>query len=128
LLELDVKNGCLKTIHPVIVPDLVMMVPLALPVITQCASARRESIVVRDQRSPLTVCAKVLAGVKTKAPHYAELTDSTPLVERAVRLSGVLNDRDAMTIRNAQYRLHIRRLTEKMYRQNRFCPLANGSL
>src|SRR5215510_15551037 len=94
--QLYIQNGGLEAVHAVIVPDLVVVVALALPVIAQRARARGKSRVIRHQRPALAVCAKVLAWVKAETCHDAELTDPLPFIERAMRLSGVFDHGNVM--------------------------------
>src|SRR5262245_41048464 len=94
--QLYIQNGGLKAVHAVIVPDLVVVIALALPVIAQRARARRKSVVIRYQRPALAVCAEVFARVKAETCHGSELTDPPPFIERAMRLSGVFDHGNVM--------------------------------
>src|SRR5262245_49613555 len=94
--QLYIQNGGLEAVHAVIVSDLVVVVALALPVIAQRARARRESRIIRHQRSALAVCAEVFAWVKAEASNDAELTDPAAFIESAMRLSGVFDHGNVM--------------------------------
>src|SRR5262245_20167433 len=88
--------------------------------IAQRASARRESGIVRHHRSTFTIRAKVFAGIKAEATHDSKATNSTPTIERAMRLSRIFDYGNAMPAGDIKDRLHIRRLAKEMHWQNRF--------
>src|SRR5262245_41125946 len=88
--------------------------------LAQCARTGGECGVVRNQRSALPVSAKVFTRIKTEARYCAKSADDFATILRAVRLAGVLDQRQIMFLGDLKQRLEVCRVTVEMNRKNRF--------
>jgi hypothetical protein len=82
------------------------------------AGAFVESRVVRHQRAAFAARAEVFARIKTEAGNFAERADGFALVFRAVRLGGVLDQRQFVFAANRQDRIEVERMAVKMHRHD----------
>ncbi len=92
------------------------------PVIGEHSCPCREVVVVRHDRAAVAVGLQVLTGVETETGDMAYRSDPPPLVVRPVRLRGILNDFQPVSVRQAQKRIHIRRLPVEMHGDDGFEP------
>src|SRR5215208_743069 len=72
--------------------------------------------------------AKILSGIKTEATGVAHTTYLSTFVLRAVCLSGIFNNKESACSCKFQNRIHVRRLPEKVYRNDRFGSLRHALL
>src|SRR5439155_1644969 len=76
----------------------------------------------------LAESAKILSGIKTEAARVAHRARFSALVLGAVSLSGIFNDKESVCAREFQNRIHVRRLPEKVNRNDRFGSLRQTAL
>ena len=77
------------------------------------------SIVGHDSAS-LAKGAEILSGIEAEATGVADCACFPAFVLCAVSLSGILDDKEAVCARELQNRIHVRRLSEKVNRNDRF--------
>src|SRR5262245_55742726 len=94
------------------------VLPILSP-ITQHTQSCGVGLVVGDDRTTLTICAKILARIKAEAGHVTEGAGAATVIFSAVRLGGVLNQNNAATPSDLRDGLHVRALPIEMYWDNR---------
>jgi hypothetical protein len=74
--------------------------------------------IVGNDRPAVAECAKVLGWVKAEAPEAADCARRSASESGAVCLGAVLDDMDAVIIRNLRNGLHVRALAVEVYRED----------
>src|SRR5258708_5167172 len=97
MLQFHVEHRSLKSIHPIVVPDVFMKIAAGLAVAAERARKLRNLVVIGGERATLAICAQVLARIKTECCGMAEAAHSLAAVGGAMGLTRVLNHRQAMT-------------------------------
>ena len=115
MLQLHAEHRALNAFHAVIVADFVVVIAHGGAVFAQGAGALVKGGVVRHQRAAFAAGAEIFAGIKTEAGNVAERADDFALVFRAVRLRGVLDQRQLVLSANRQNRVQVERMAVKMH-------------
>src|SRR4029077_12601865 len=113
----------LDAVHPTIPTHRRMIIFLRLTVVSQHLDLLPYFRVVRHDCASLAERAEILSGIKAEATSVAHCACLSPLVLGAVRLGGIFNDKEAVRAREFQNRIHVRRLPEKVNRNDRFGSL-----
>src|SRR6266508_2267809 len=100
-----------------------MLVLPPLSVIPYAANLLRNRRVARRYQAGVSVGSEVLTGIEAEAADISQRAASTALVARAMSLSGVLYDVQAVPLGQLEDWTHVRRLPGEMDRQDRFRPL-----
>ena len=122
--ELHPENRGLHRIEPVVVSHLLVDVPLELRVMPERSRPFEHARIARRYRSPLAERPEILARIEGKRSRMAEGTRPPPLVCRSVPLAGILDDDDAVLLRELHDRIHVAGLPEKVNRNDRLRPRA----
>ena len=96
-----------------------MLVLLALPEIAQQAEAVGERRVRGDDCAGVAVSPEILARIETECGDVAETSGAPAVPARAVRLTRILDDEDAVPACELEDRLHRYDLTVEMHRHDR---------
>ena len=73
--QLRSENRALEALHPIVVPDLVVVVARRASVFPQARRAFRSGGIIRDEGAGLAASAQVLPRVKAEAGHGTEGPD-----------------------------------------------------
>src|SRR5262245_43355613 len=102
-----------------------MVLPLRTPVAQHSDRPGVVGIIGYDH-SAFAIRPEVLSGVEAKATHVRQAPGPTPLVLGTVRLTSILDHREAATPSDLQDRGHVSRLPIQVHRDDRFRPLRDG--
>jgi hypothetical protein len=97
--KLQTERNRLDRVQPCRVADHPMHVLLGLPVLAERPDRRVDRGIVRDERAGVAERAEILAGVEAERRGGAAGTRPQSVTGRAVRLAGVLEDRQAAPAR-----------------------------
>src|SRR6185369_1976898 len=117
--QLCAENCRLQRVYPLRVSDFFVLVFCGAPVIPKLAHAFQKRLVVAGDRAGITVSAKVLSRIKTKASQIADAAAALSKVFRRVGLRSVLDQPKTMAGRDVAQRLKLGRLTVEMHRYDR---------
>ena len=120
MTKLHVQNGPLNSLHPCVVSDFDVPMSPVLGVIAQTANASGHVFVIRDDRPGLTKSAQVFARIKTEAADATDRPHVTLLVDRSVRLSGIFDQEEVISLGNLAQRLKVANLAVEMNGED--CP------
>src|SRR3989442_9831784 len=95
--------------------------------IAQQTKFLRQLFIVRNDRAGLAVRAEVLARIKTETAGIAARSDSRRFVFSAVRLRGIFNHAQVMTLRDVEDWIEVDSLAVKMHRNDRARVRSDGS-
>src|SRR5438045_8284318 len=108
LAQLDPQDRGLDLVEPRVVADDRVVVARGLAVLAERAKLLGEAILVRRDAPGLAVRAEVLRAIEGEAVDAPAGPGLRPVVEeRAVRLRGVLDDRDVRVLRDLPQRLEV---------------------
>src|ERR1043165_8364823 len=96
MLQLHAEDRALHSLHPIIEPDLIVIIALGGTMFTQRTRTGGKSGIVRHERAAFTICTEVLSRIEAEARHFTERPDFAILVERAMRLRCVFDNRQSM--------------------------------
>jgi hypothetical protein len=117
--QLDPQDGTLEAVHPVVEPDRIVVVALGLAVVAHRPRERRDLVVIGCERASLAVGTQVLTGVEAPRGCAPERPHRPAAVGRAVRLAGVLEDRDAASGGDRIDRIEVGRTAVEVDRHDR---------
>src|SRR5438552_934371 len=89
--QLYSQDGALKTIHAVVIADIIMEITARLSVIAHRAGKLRHLLVVGRERAPFAVRAEVFTGIKAEGRALADAAHPLAAITRSVRLAGVFD-------------------------------------
>ena len=121
--QLHPQDGRLQGVEPKIAAEHGVVVFAGSTVDTQAAQLLGQPLIVGDDHPAVAKGAQVFAGKKRKTAHYsARARESAVGVCRANRLSGVLNDRNAVRCSQARHLRQIDTPTVEVDRDDGLCP------
>src|SRR5262245_6198139 len=105
-----------------------MLILHFLAVVTQLPQAIREFGIIRGNQTTIAASAQVLARIETKRSRVTERTTRSAMICRTMRLTGIFDNGQPMSLGNHLDWRHIGRLTCKMNRNSRTSVRSNGPL
>ena len=118
MAQLHSKNCGLETIEAAVHALQIVVVLLGAAVIGEHPRRGNPLGVVRHERAGVAVGAEVLAGIEAETRDVGKRRDRASFVLRSMRLRGVADDAQAVLLRQRQNRIHVRRLTIEMHRND----------
>src|ERR1043166_5429317 len=126
MLQLYAKDCSLHSLHPIVEPNLIVIIALRGSMFTQRTRAGGIAGIVGHERAAFTIGSKVLPRIEAKARHFTKRPDLATVVESAMRLRGIFDHRQSMLPRNHQNGVEINGVSIKVDGKNRLCARANG--
>ena len=89
------------------------------PVVAQHPRAVGKLIIISHQHAGITQCAEVLGRIKAERTEITQATDRLVCAPRALGLCSILNDLQAVFLRQGAHGVHVRHLPEEMHGNDR---------
>ena len=119
-LELQETDGPLQVHHPVVVAESDVVVLSCVPVVTQQAQTRGQSIIIGGDHAPLA-CGHVLGGIEGEAT-CAERAHLLSIELCTMSLGAVFHQGDIAILTDLRYRFEVEGLAVEVNADNRSCP------
>ena len=126
--QLDQQHGGLQRIEAAVVTEYVVLILDALSVISQQAELIRQFGVVGDDGASIAKGTQVLAGVETKTSCIAQRPCPPIVILRTVCLGRILDDFQAVSVRDASESSHAGTLSVKVHGNDRLSPWSDRLL
>ena len=118
--QLHAENRALKSFHPVVISAQHMVILAILSPIAQRADGLSILNIVSSHSAAFAICTQIFGRIKTKTRNVSDAAGGAALVFRTMRLCCIFDHDQSMTPRDFHDRIHVGRLTVKMYRKNGF--------
>ncbi len=120
MFQLHGQDLPLQALHPVVEPDLGVMMPRCLGVVTEPPDPGGDLGVVGDYRTGLPSGTEILTGIEGETCHVAEAADSPAAQPGAVCLGGVVDHRQVVPVGEILEQIQPGGVAVEIHRQQ--CP------
>src|ERR1700730_3496686 len=128
MAQLDSQYSRLDSVHPAIPPNHAVVIFADLAVIPQDPNLILQLGVASHHRAGFTKRSKILSGIKAETRRVTKCPNPSTVIFRSVRLARIFNDVEAVFACKFDNRIHVRRLAEKINRNDCLRPSCQSAL